>query len=180
MRKMGKSWPIAALALMVAILGGLVIVSFRSKTAGHENEVVVPGENQILIYCVVVADQPKSPGIYELRDGIPTTVGIYRFYCREPDAIWSGTFELLTTIRLQEIGENIYFGKGVVDKLGEEVRDPQGRPIDNILTIGYPLPSNPGWAAQNWIDGKAVVEIDQSKTEAVVLVHYWETWVRID
>jgi len=174
--KTGKMRKILIMLLVVGIV--LAAIGFKLKTAEHENEVIVPGENQILIYCIVVADQPKSPGTYELRDGIPTTVGVYRFYRQQSEYVETGTFELLETIQLQEIGENIYFGKGVVDKLGEEVRDPRGWPIDNALTIGYPSIDS-RWGDQNLIDGKAVVEIDQSKTEAVVLVHYWETWLRI-
>jgi len=159
-----------------------VVISGISWLKLAEHEENISGENKISIYCIVVADQPKSPGTYELRDGVPTTVGIYRFYRREPKEHWTGTFELLDTIQLQEIGENIYFGMGVVNKLGEEVEDPRDplglSPIDNALTIGYPMGSR--WGDLNWIDGKATVKIDQSKMEAVVLVHYWETWLRWD
>lgn len=169
------------IVLAIAVISGITWLKF----AGREEN--ISEDNKILINCVVLADPvwsiylPSGEGLplYQPRENVPTEVGVYRFYLRNPEEPWTGTFELLDTIPLQGLGENLYFGKNVIDKLGEVVRYPDTNiPIDNALTIGYPSVGHPLRGDQNCIEGRAVVEIDQSKNEVVVLVHYWETLLR--
>ena len=146
-RPIRRSWPIVVLALAVAILGvGLLV--FKALTGPAEG---------ILIRVYGVADQPPDNierGPYKLRDGVPSEVGVYRFY--EPIGPGSGTFELLDKIPLQMVDENEYHGEKVIHK------------IDGRLTVGYPAQ----W--QNSIDGYACVEVDQNENEVIITVYYWE------
>ena len=114
---------------------------------------------EISINVYVNTDQPTEPMTYELMDGTPTEVGVYRFCLREPKLAGTGAFEKVDEILLGKINESTLYGEKTIDK------------INATLCIGYP--------PVNWIDGNACVEIDQTKKEVNVTVYYWGTKIGI-
>jgi hypothetical protein len=111
-------------------------------------------EEEILVHIYVLNDQPKSTE-YEVIEGIPTKVGVYRFYLEDPRIAGSGVFEKVDSISLKKINESTYYGIKLVKKISE------------TLCIGYP--------STNYIDGKGCAGMDQSKEEVEVTVHYWKS-----
>ena len=136
---------------VLLLIGALVLVSFFSGCINMEED-----KNKMLIHVYVKQDQPKSG--YAAMEGIPTKVGIYRFYLENPDVPGSGRFEKLDEIPLERKNRQFY-GEKLVKK------------INDTLCIGYP--------PVNYVDGMACVEIDQSEKEANVTVHYWRTMMGV-
>lgn len=115
--------------------------------------------NTILLRVHVLTARPAPGTEYELREGEPKAVGIYRFYLEKAGVPGSGAFKKLDSISLDKLNETEFCGEKLV------------RRTDGVLCIGYP--------STNIIDGKACVEIDQSQNEVDITVYYWETKLAI-
>lgn len=109
----------------------------------------------LLIQVHVLTNAPNPNTNYELIEGSPQSIGVYEFYLKTPGIPGSGVFKKLDSIPLEKMNESEYFGKKSIKK------------IDGTLCIGYP--------STNIIDGKAIVRIDQSQSEADITVYYWKT-----
>lgn len=114
-----------------------------------------PGKMDILVKVHVLTDSPASGSEYERKEGEPQRVGVYEFYLKKPGVPGSGAFKKLDSIPLKKINTIEFYGEKRVTK------------TSGALCVGYP--------ATNIIDGKACVEIDQSKDGVETTVHYWET-----
>jgi hypothetical protein len=121
-------------------------------------------DDVVLVDVTVKTDLPDSMK-YELIEGVPTAVGIYRFYLRDEEVPGSGVFEKVDTISLESVNGSCFCGKKLIDKTKLISK------TNETLCIGYP--------AVNFIDGKACVEINQSKKEENITVHYWKTLIGI-
>jgi len=188
MGKMGKSWLMIALALVVVILvAGFVFVGYIwSSGTAAENSPVNEAENKILIHVYVKLDPPSENLInefrnkltpteadilkeikYKLRNGTPTEVGVYGSYSSRS---WS--YEKLDTIPLEKVDELTFYGSKSVGRTNPVLvyEHDNFRMYDNALCLGYPGIKYCG----GWIDGITFVRIDQSGEEATVTVYYWE------
>ena len=111
---------------------------------------------EILIKVCVIKDEPIRG--YALIEGEPTAVGVYRFYLEKPEVPGSGRFEKIDEIPLTKV-DGKYCGEKLVKK------------INGTLVVGYP--------STNYIDGRACVEVDQSKDIVNVTVHYWKSMLAV-
>jgi len=187
MGKMRKGWLIAALALVVVILGRPVSISYlRGSNTAPENSPADETENKILIHVYVKLDPPSENLInefrnkltpaeadilkeikYKLRNGTPPEVGAYGSYSSHS---WS--YEKLDAIPLERVDELTFYGSKSVGKTnpGFVYEHDNFCMYDNALCVGYPGIKYCG----GWIDGITFVRIDQSGEEATVTVYYWE------
>lgn len=167
--------------LVVAILGiGLAPISYlRRGNTVVANPPVGEAENKIRIHVYVKLDPPPENAIngitYELREGIPTEVGVYRsyspaYYKSHSPGYWH--YERLDTIPLEEVDEFTLYGAKSVNKTNPVLvyEHDNLRMYENALCVGYPGIKYVGAP----IDGITFVRIDQSMEEATVTVYYWE------
>lgn len=152
------------LVLFFILFSGCAEIPTNSPTP---TPIITPADD-ILLSVFVLTDQPTDTMNYELMGGIPTEVGVYKFDLKRPEVPGSGAFEKLDVITLQKINNDTYYGSKLIKK------------IEDDLSIGYPSMEHPKFGNQNFIDGKAVVRINQSKKEVNVTIHFWETLLRID
>ena len=111
---------------------------------------------EILIKVCVIKDEPMRG--YVMIGSEPTAVGIYRFYLEKLGVPGSGKFEKVDEIPLTKVNGK-YCGEKFVEK------------INDTLVVGYP--------STNYIDGRACVEVDQSKDEVNITVHYWRSLIAV-
>lgn len=133
-------------SLLLACACNLAITSVPSQPSNRED---------ILVKVHVLMDSPPPGSNYVLMKGEPKRVGVYEFYLKDPGLPGSGRFTRLDSISLKRLSSTELYGENQISR------------ISGTLCIGYP--------STNIIDGKAIVELDQSKTEIEITVHYWKT-----
>lgn len=147
----------------------LLVILFLASGCITESSVINPPEkDKILVYIYVLKDEPEYKSTYKLMNGTPIEVGVYKFYLEHADLPGTGIFEKVDVITLKKISDNEYYGKKYIKEINE------------TLCIGYPSMNHPVFGNQNFIDGKAVVEIYENSKEVNMTVYFWETWLRID
>lgn len=140
------------LLLLVVSIVGLTLPVAVSGCTLEQTEL---GNTNMLVHVQVLKDQPEASGEYEIRQGEPENAGVYEFYLEKPGVPGSGIFKKLDSISLHKVNETEFRGKKLISR------------IDGTLCVGYP--------STNLIEGKACVEVDQSRSEITVTVHYWKT-----
>ena len=144
----------------VGIAGIVLVIGCVLSIAGCAAEVEPPDKDVILVGIQVVKDEPDNVD-YQVKEGEPDSVGVYRFYFEKEGLPGTGAFQELDSIPLHKSSktkDEFHGSKGV-------------KRIDGVLCVGYP--------PTNFIDGKACIRIDQTQDEVNVTVHYWETSIAI-
>ena len=129
------------------------------KMLGNTDKDIPQQESEILVRVYVVKDPPIYTD-YELMEGTPACVGVYRYYLKDPMLPGTGTFELIDQIPLEQKFELTFYGEKRIKK------------IEDTLCIGYP--------PTNFIDGYACVRVNQTKEGVEATVHYWKTSIAVD
>lgn len=107
-----------------------------------------------MVNVTVTVDPPPPDTGYAPLGGEPAEAGVYEFRLERPDVPGSGAFNKIDTIALQRSGPAEFKGSKTIAK------------IKGTMCVGYP--------PVNFIDEKACVTIDQSKSQATVVVRYWK------
>ncbi len=116
-------------------------------------------QEYIRIEVHVVVDKPADPFAYEPLNGTPTNITVFRYRLIQPLIPGSGVFEPVDSIPLEKAGEDIYVGEKYVRK------------FQGVMCLGF--------QPTNFIDGQAVVYVNQSLDTVKVTVHYWKVTIGI-
>ena len=112
----------------------------------------------IRIEVYVIVDKPVDTYAYKPLNGTPTNITVFQYRLIQPLIPGSGVFEPVDIIPLEKEGD-VYFGEKYV------------RRFPGIMCVGF--------QPTNFIDGQAVVYINQSLDKVKVTVHYWKVTVGI-
>ncbi len=116
-------------------------------------------EGYIRIQVYVIVDKPSDPFAYKPLNGTPNNVTVYHYRLVQPLIPGSGVFEPVDTIPLEKAGSDLYTGEKYVRK------------FHGVMCVGF--------QPTNFIDGQAVVYINQSLDTVKVTVHYWKVTIGI-
>ena len=125
--------------------------------------------NEVLIRVYVKTDQP-SDNVHEPLSGTPQEVGVYKYYHKTcPSCPGCGTFVKIDSIALKRLNSSTFYGEKIVKGI-------------NTITTGHyckHIRFCVGYVTTNFIDEDTCVEINQSKKEWDLNIHYWKTMIGI-